>query len=148
MGIFGRGEGYSKREYDWAAEKEKNLTDETKKRHAELAGETDATTREYIGSDMLPYMEKKRKAAHDRVQELFNLGHKEAKGLNKEYDRLWQRAQEALDALGEFEMSRLGMKKTGSRHVREEKFDRSLERNIISEEDVPVRVRKVEKTNP
>lgn len=47
--------------------------------------------------------------ARKRLEKLYTKGEKEATDFNKEYDRLFIQAQEALKALEDFEREKLGM---------------------------------------
>jgi len=55
---------------------------------------------------------KREKKAHVRLSKLIAAGNKEALALDKEYERLKQKAQEALLDLRKFEKEQLGMRKT------------------------------------
>jgi len=47
--------------------------------------------------------------AHKEVQELYGKGETEARKLNDEYDRLFTRAKESVQAVTDFEIEKLGM---------------------------------------
>ncbi len=105
-----RRDSYSRGTYDAAAKAERDAIEALQQ--AEHVSDTPSTAPESTPqpqADAMTILAARAKEAHKRVQQLHDAGHVEAKGLNEEYDRLWRKAQDAIDALNRFEQRSLGM---------------------------------------
>ena len=109
MGLFGKGEEYSKVKYDAAATEEEKAAKEIDAKPHEGPGLIDFRAMYLSNPDTKKFLEERVRQARMRVQKLFEQGHKEALELNEEYDSLWREAQKALDRVAEFEHEKLGM---------------------------------------
>jgi len=99
--MFGFGETYTREKFDEAKKEE----DVIKKTHEREGSSTDSDSME-VWSELF-YRDARE--AHARVQKLYGKGEKEARALNEEYDRLQERAKEAVKAVTDFEKEKLEM---------------------------------------
>lgn len=107
MGLFG-GEKHTRGTYLEAEEKARG-TQETAQ--SELASGDSAVIYAYLRNRAI--------RSKARVEKLYGKGQIEAIALNEEYDRLQAKVREALEALGEFEKDKLGMKESVEDIVKE-----------------------------
>lgn len=103
-GIFG-GEKHTRETYESA--KEESVTADTAINLGTLVEESLRTGTDV--EDIGKIFSKRSNEARQRVEKLYGKGQAEAIALNKEYDGLIARAQEATKAVEDFEKEKLGM---------------------------------------
>jgi hypothetical protein len=103
MKLFG-GEEYSKENH----EKAKEEMDLDKKQY-DKAGSLEHIEGEYARQAVYDILQKRAAESRKKLNNIYANGQEEAIALNKQYDELVAKAEEALDALDQFEIEKLGM---------------------------------------